>query len=47
MSALETGASAKHVPLDAVLVESLLHLRLVGPYNRDTDVGVDSPTIRR
>ena len=33
----KTEASAKDVPLDAALAESLLKLRLVGPYNRETD----------
>lgn len=33
----KTEACAKDVPLDAALAESLLKLKLTGPYNRDTD----------
>jgi len=39
-------ASAKDVPLDAALAESLLKLRLVGPYNRETDWVFASPTMK-
>jgi integrase len=43
----KTEASAKDVPLDAALAESLLKLRLVGPYNRETDWVFASPTMKR
>jgi integrase len=33
----KTEASAKDVPLDAALAESLLKLKLTGPYDRETD----------
>ena len=33
----KTEASAKDVPLDAALAESLLKLKLASPYNRETD----------
>lgn len=33
-------------PLDAALAESLLKLRLVGPYNRETDWVFASPTMK-
>jgi integrase len=42
----KTEASAKDVPLDAALAESLLKLRLVGPYNRETDWVFASPTMK-
>jgi integrase len=42
----KTEASAKDVPLDAALAESLLKLRLVGPYNRETDWEFASPTMK-
>jgi integrase len=42
----KTEASAKDVPLDTALAESLLKLRLVGPYNRETDWVFASPTMR-
>jgi len=42
----KTEASAKDVPLDATLAESLLKLRLVGPYNRETDWVFASPTMK-
>ena len=42
----EDGSSAKDVPLDAALAESLLKLRLVGPYNRETDWVFASPTMK-
>jgi hypothetical protein len=42
----KTEASAKDVPLDAALAESLLDLRLVGPYNRETDWVFASPTMK-
>jgi integrase len=42
----KTEASAKDVPLDAALAESLLKQRLVGPYNRETDWVFASPTMK-
>jgi len=39
-------ASAKDVPLDAALAESLLKMRLIGPYNRETDWVFASPTMK-
>lgn len=42
----KTEASAKDVPLDAALAESLLKLRLVGPYNRPTDWIFASATMK-
>ena len=42
----KTEASAKDVPLDAALAESLFELRLVGPYNRETDWVFASPTMK-
>jgi integrase len=42
----KTEASAKDVPLDAALAESLLKLRLTSPYNRETDWGFASPTMK-
>ncbi|MGC1961188.1 MAG: site-specific integrase, partial [Candidatus Sulfotelmatobacter sp.] len=42
----KTEASAKDVPLDAALAESLPKLRLVGPYNRETDWVFASPTMK-
>jgi len=42
----KTEASAKDVPLDAALAESLLKLRLIGPYNRETDWVFASPTMK-
>jgi integrase len=42
----KTEASAKDVPLDAALAESLLKLRLVGPYNRETDWVFASPKMK-
>ena len=42
----KTEASAKDVPLDAALAESLLKLRLVDPYNRETDWVFASPTMK-
>jgi len=43
----KTEASAKDVPLDAALAESLLKLRLTSPYNRETDWVFASPTKKR
>jgi len=40
----KTEASAKDVPLDVPLAESLLQLRLVGPCNRETDWVFAFPT---
>ena len=40
----KTEASAKDVPLDAALAESLLKLRLTSSYNRETDWVFASPT---
>ena len=42
----KTEASAKDVPLDAALAESLLKLRLAGPYNRPTDWVFASATMK-
>jgi integrase len=42
----KTEASAKDVPLDAALAESLLKLRLTAPYNRETDWVFASPTMK-
>ena len=42
----KTEASAKDVPLDAALAESLLKLKLAGPYNRDTDWVFASVTMK-
>ena len=42
----KTEASAKDVPLDAALAESLLKLRLTSPYNRETDWVFASPTMK-
>ena len=42
----KTEASAKDVPLDAALAESLLKLRLAAPYNRKTDWVFASPTMK-
>jgi integrase len=39
----KTEASAKDVPLDAALAESLLKLRLTSPYNRESDWVFASP----
>jgi integrase len=43
----KTEASAKDVPLDAALPSLRLRLRLVGPYNRETDWVFASPTMKR
>ena len=40
------GGDAIGVPLDAALAESLLKLRLVGPYNHETDWVFASPTMK-
>src|SRR5215831_14143666 len=42
----KTEASAKDVPLDAALAESLLKLRLTSPYNRETDWVFASPPMK-
>lgn len=42
----KTEASAKDVPLDAALAESLLKLKLAGPYNRETDWVFASVTMK-
>jgi integrase len=42
----KTEASAKDVPLDAALAESLLKLKLAGPYNRDADWVFASETMK-
>jgi integrase len=42
----KTEASAKDVPLDAALAESLLKLKLSGLYNRDTDWVFASVTMK-
>jgi integrase len=42
----KTEASAKDVPLDAALAESLLKLHLAGPYNRPTDWVFASPSVK-
>jgi hypothetical protein len=42
----KTEASANDVPLDAVLAESLLKLRLTSPYNRETNWAFTSTTIK-
>jgi len=42
----KTEASAKDVPLDAAVVESLLKLRLTSPYNRESDWVFASPIKR-
>ena len=42
----KTEASGKDVPLDAALAESLLKLRLVSPYNRETDWMLARPTMK-
>src|SRR5216683_165474 len=43
---LKTEASAKDVPLDASLAESLLKLKLAGPYNQETDWVFASVTMK-
>jgi hypothetical protein len=42
----KTEASPRDVPLDAALAESLLKLRLIGPYNRPTHHIFASVTIK-
>ncbi len=42
----KTEASAKDVPLDAALAESLLKLKLAGPYNGETDWVFASVTMK-
>src|SRR5260370_10550946 len=42
----KTEASAKDVPLDAALAESLLKLRLSSPYNRSQDWVLPSPRMK-
>ena len=42
----KTEASAKDVPRDAALAESLLKLRQVSPYKRETDWVFASPTMK-
>ena len=42
----KTEASAKDVPLDAAVAESLLKLKLAGPYNRETDWVFASVTMK-
>jgi hypothetical protein len=43
---LKTGASAKDLPLDAALAESLLKLKLAGPYNQETACVFASVTMK-
>ena len=42
----QTEASAKDVPLDTALAESLFKMRLTSPYNRETVRLFASPTMK-